>query len=145
MENDSNLKLIAVVNSVKCILYEAKGLKIIKELEEFALVSEQHHHHKQEKTESHYQKKSTPGSLFEAHSAPKDLEYHEGAKTASEILEKKINDSSHYKTLIIVAEPKMLGYIRQSISNNLRKIITKEIAKNLVGHDLSIIEQTVFS
>lgn len=64
MENDLGVKLIAVISSVEMILYEAKGIKIIKELEKLLIVFEKHHHHKQEKTESHYQKKSVPRSLF---------------------------------------------------------------------------------
>ena len=100
MENDLGIKLIAVISSIKMVLYEAKGTKIIKELEDWLIVSEKHHHHKQEKTESHYQKKSAPASLFEPHSAPKDIEYQEAAKKASEILEKKINSNLDYKKLI---------------------------------------------
>jgi protein required for attachment to host cells len=145
MKNDLSIKLVAVINSVKLILYKAQGIKIIEEIANFPIVSEKHHHHNQEKTESHYQKKSTPGSLFEPHSTPKDLEYYEAAKKASEILEKKINGDSEYNQLIIVAEPKILGYVRQSISNNLKKIIYKEIVKNLVGRNVKIIEQTIFS
>lgn len=144
MENNLGIKLIAVISSVEMILYEAKGIKILKELEKLPIVFEKHHHHKQEKTESHYQKKTTPGSLFEPRSAPKDIEYYEAAKKASGILEKKINNNLDYKRLIIVAEPKMLGYIRQSISNNLKKIIYKEITKNLIGQDIQDIQQSVF-
>ena len=144
MENNLGIKLIAVISSVEMILYEAKGIKLIKELEKLPIVFEKHHHHKQEKTESHYQKKTTPGSLFEPRSAPKDIEYYEAAKKASVILENKISNNLDYKRLIIVAEPKMLGYIRQSISNNLKKIIYKEITKNLVGQDIQDIQQSVF-
>jgi len=144
MENNLGIKLIAVISSVEMILYEAKGIKILKELEKLPIVFEKHHHHKQEKTESHYQKKTTPGSLFEPRSAPKDIEYYEAAKKASVILENKISNNLDYKRLIIVAEPKMLGYIRQSISNNLKKIIYKEITKNLVGQDIEDIQQSVF-
>ncbi len=144
MENNLGIKLIAVISSVEMILYEAKGIKILKELEKLPIVFEKHHHHKQEKTESHYQKKNTPGSLFEPRSAPKDIEYYEAAKKASVILENKISNNLDYKRLIIVAEPKMLGYIRQSISNNLKKIIYKEITKNLVGQDIQDIQQSVF-
>ena len=89
MKTDFGIKLIAVVNSIEMILYEAKGIKIIKELEKLPIVLEKRHHHKKEKTESHYQKKSTPGSLFEARSKPKDIEYYEAAKKVAEILEKK--------------------------------------------------------
>ena len=90
MENNLGIKLIAVISSVEMILYEAKGIKILKELEKLPIVFEKHHHHKQEKTESHYQKKTTPGSLFEPRSAPKDIEYYEAAKKASVILENKM-------------------------------------------------------
>ena len=144
MRNDLGTELIAVINSLKMILYEAKGIKITKELGEFSIVLEKHHHHKQEKTESHYQKRSAPGSLFEPHTPPKDLEYHEAAHKTSEILEKKINDNPNYTKLIIVAEPKMLGYIRKTISNQLKKIIYKEVSKKLVGQDMHSIEKSVF-
>ena len=144
MKNDLGIKLIAVINSVTMILYEAKGVKISKKMEEMPIVSEKHHHHAHEKAESHYQKKSLPGSLFDAHSLPKDLEYNEAAHQAYEILESKINDNSDYKKVIIVAEPKMLGYIRKLIGNGLKKIIEKEIAKDLVGQDMLFIEKIVF-
>jgi protein required for attachment to host cells len=117
MENNLGITLVAVISSVKMILYEAKGIKIIKELEELPIVFEKHHHHTQEKKESHYQKKSTPGSLFQPHSAPQDIEYHEAAKNAADILEKTIKENLNYKRLIIVAGPKILGYIRHSIDN----------------------------
>jgi len=144
MRDSFGLKLIAVINSVEMVLYEAKGIKVIKRLKDFPIVFEKHRHHKKEKTESHYQKKSTPGSLFEPYSAPKDIEYREAAKKVSEIMEKKINDNLDYKKLIIVADPKMLGHIRQSVSKNLKNIIYKEIPKNLMGQDIYTIEQSVF-
>lgn len=144
MKNDLGTELIAVINSLKMILYEAKGIKITKELEEFSIVLEKHHHHNQEKRESLYKKRSAPGSLFEPHSPPKDLEYQEAAHKASEILEKKINDHLDYTKLIIVAEPKMLGHIRKTISNKLKKIIYKEVVKDLVGQEMHFIEKSVF-
>lgn len=144
MKTNFGIKLIAVISSIKLILYESKGIKIIKKLEELPIVFEKHHHHKQKKEESHYQKKSTPGSLFEPHSAPQDIEYYEAAQQASKFLKKKINNNADYKELVIVAGPKMLGYIRQSIDNNLKKIVYKEITKNLVNQDMRIIEQSVF-
>ena len=144
MKNDLGIKLIAVINSVTMILYEAKGVKISKKSEEIPIISEKHHHHTQEKSESHYQKKSLPGSLFDTHSPPKDLEYNEAAHQAYKILESKINNNSDYKKVIIVAEPKMLGYIRKLTGNGLKKIIEKEIAKDLVGQDMHFIEKSVF-
>ena len=143
MRNDLGIELIAVINSVKVILYEAKGIKITKPLGELSIVLEKHHH-KQEKAESHYQKRSAPGSLFEPHSSPKDLEYHEAAHNVSKILEEKINNNPDYTKLIIVAEPKMLGCLRKLISNKLKKIIYKEVVKDLVGQDMNFIEKSVF-
>jgi protein required for attachment to host cells len=143
MENGLGIKLIAVINSVKMVLYESKGLKITKNLGEMAIVSEKHHHHQQEKGESSYQKKSAEGSLFEPHSAPNDLEHHEAAKKVAEILEEKVNNNSDYTKLVIIATPKMLGCVKQSISNHLKKLVYKEIAKNLVGQDIRAIEKNV--
>lgn len=142
MGNDQTT-LIAVINSSKLILYVAKGIKIIKTLQNIPIVLESHHKH--EKKDSLYQKKSGPGSLFEPHSSPKDLEHHEAAKQITKIIEKNINDNHDFNKLIMIAEPKMLGCIRQTISDNLKKIVIKEIAKNLVDQDIHAIEHAVFS
>ena len=144
MENNLYMKLIVVANSIKLALYKAKGIKIIKDSEEFIVISEKHHHHNKDKIESHYQKKSAPRSLFEPQSSPKDIEYLEAAKKISEIIEQKINDDKNCKELIIVADPKLLGFIRQSTNNNIKKLVSKEIQKNLVDQDINIIEKNVF-
>ena len=144
MENNLYMKLIVVANSIKLALYKAKGIKIIKDSEEFIVISEKHHHHNKDKIESHYQKKSAPRSLFEPHSSPKDIEYLEAAKKISEIIEQKINDDKNCKELIIVADPKLLGFIRQSTNNNIKKLVSKEMQKNLVDQDNNIIEKNVF-
>jgi protein required for attachment to host cells len=146
MTNDLGVKLIAVASSVKMVLYEATGIKVTKKLEELPVTSEAHHHHNAEKSQSYYHKKSAPLSLFEPHSSVKDLEYSEAAKRIVEVLEKKINNNiSHYNKLIIIAEPKMLGSIRQALSKNLQKIIYKEIAKDLVDEDIKFIEKSIFT
>lgn len=146
MKDNLSLKLVAVIDSVRMILYDAKGVKIISKALELALTSEKHHHHNKEKRDSHYQNKSSPGSLFEPHTAPKDLEQHEAAKMVSEYLEKIINDiQNKYKSLIIVADPKMLGHVRQTLSNNLKKIVEKEFAKDLINHSSKSIEQIIFT
>ncbi|XVN42440.1 MAG: host attachment protein [Candidatus Rickettsia vulgarisii] len=142
MVNDSRT-LIAVASNAKIILYVAKGIKITKTLQNIPIILENHHKHT--KKDSLYQKKSAPGSLFEPHSSPKDLEHHEAAKQITNIIEKTINDNHDFKKLVIIAEPKMLGHIRQTINNNLKKIIIKEISKNLVDQDVHVIEQAVFS
>lgn len=145
MVNDLGVKLIALASSVKVVLYEASGVKVNKKLEELPVVSEVHHHHNLEKSQSYYNKKSAPLSLFEPHTSAKDIEYNAAARRISEILEEKIqNNLAHYNKLIIVAEPKMLGELRQMLSNNVQKIIYKEIAKNLVNADIKSVEESIF-
>jgi protein required for attachment to host cells len=146
MINDLGIKLVAVANSIRMVLYEASGIKVTNKLTELPIVPEVHHHHNIEKSQSYYHKKSAPLSLFEPHSPAKDLEYHEAAQKVAEILEEKINNNiPHYNKLIIIAEPKMLGAIRQALSKNLQKIIYKEIAKDLVNEDIKFIEKSIFT
>lgn len=144
MQNSLHTKLIVVASSIKVIVYKAKSIKIIKESEEFIVIAEKHNHHNKDKAESHFHTKSGPGSLFEPHSSPKDIEYLESAKKISEIIEQKINDDTNCKELIIVADPKLLGVIRQSLNNNIKKLVSKEIHKNLVDQDTLIIEKNIF-
>jgi protein required for attachment to host cells len=50
MENNMGITLVAVIRSVKMILYKAKGIKITKALEELPIVFEKYHHiHKKKK------------------------------------------------------------------------------------------------
>lgn len=147
MQNKPQTSLVAVVNGIKMFLYEAKNHKITKQLRVDMIVEEKHHHHNtHEKRDSGYAKKSSPSSMFAPHSDPRDIEHNEAAHAAIEILEKETyNNNENYKELFIIAEPKMLGYMRQMMSSNLKKIITKEIAKNLVNHEVDDIEKIIFN
>jgi protein required for attachment to host cells len=144
MENDLHTKLVAILNSTKLIIYEAKGIKIIGQIGKFSIVTEKHHHHDDQKSQSHYQQKSTPKSLFEPHSQASEVEYAEAAKSACKILEEKVQNNRDYNKLIIVAEPKMLGSLRSHMSNSLKKLLYKEISKNLINEDVKSIEHNVF-
>ena len=148
MQNKSQTSLVAVVNSIKMFLYEAKNHKITKQLRVDMIVEEKHHHHNtHERRDSGYAKMSSPGSMFAPHSDPKDVEYNEAAHAAVEILEKEflINSSGNYKELFIVAEPKILGCMRQVMSSNLKKAVGKEISKNLVNHEMDYIDKIIFN
>lgn len=145
MPNVIKLKLIAVIDSIRMILYEAKGLKIINKSYELSLTLEEHYHHR-EKKQSHYSNKSNPGSLFDPHTPTKVIEHNEAAKNAAKQLAKVIKQAQRkYKELIIIAEPQMLGRIRRELDNNLKKLITKEIAKDLTQHSQFVIEHTIFT
>ncbi len=146
MGSTAPLKLIAVIDSKQMMLYDALGIKITtnKPLK-LSLDLEEHHHHR-EKRQSLYQNKSTPASLFEPHTSLKDIEHKEAARSVIKHLEKIMAaDQAKYKELIIVAEPQMLGCVRQELKNVLKKMITKEIAKDLVQHSADAVERAVFS
>ena len=147
MQNKSQASLVAVINSIKMFLYEAKNHKITKQLRVDMILDEKHHHHNaHEKRDSGYAKMSAPGSMFAPHSDPRDVEYKEAAHAAVEILEKEIyNNNESYKELFIVAEPKILGYMRQIMSSNLKNAITKEISKNLVNHEMGDLDKIIFN
>ena len=144
MNNEFGITLIAVVNSVKIVLYEAKGIKIIKKLKGFPKIVEKQTRNQLKKSESHYAKKFSPESLFEPHSLPKDLEYKEAAKNIVNVLEQEIASNSLYQHLIIVANPKMLAYIRKFLDKNLKALLDREIVKDIVDEDMKFIEHTVF-
>ncbi|MGX6960681.1 MAG: host attachment protein [Rickettsia endosymbiont of Pentastiridius leporinus] len=146
MNNTAALKLIAVIDSKQMMLYDALGIKITNNKPlKLALDSEEHHHHR-EKRQSLYQNKSNPGSLFEPHTSLKEIEHAEAAKSVIKHLEKVTKaDQNKYKELIIVAEPQMLGCVRHKLKNGLKKMITKEIAKDLVQRNAEAIERAVFS
>lgn len=142
MQN-SNLKIIAVADSKKAILYEAQGLKIKNQIETFSLEGEDHRW--REKAQGKFQKASGPASMFEPHTSPKELEHHDAARLLADRLGELFSKNGDYKFLIIVAEPRMLGYIRQHLSDPLKKLLIKEVVKDLIHKDKSAIEHAVFS
>ncbi|BDU60707.1 hypothetical protein FLA4_11170 [Candidatus Rickettsia kotlanii] len=84
--------------------------------------------------------------MFEPHTLLKDIAHKEIAKSIIKHLEKVITaDQAKYKELIIVAEPQMLGCVRPKLKNGLKKMITKEIAKDVLQHSVDAVEQVVFS
>jgi len=137
-----HLKLIAVFNSFDLKLYEANNIKIIGSIKIKRLPFHKHSRH--EKHEGLYQKRSSPGSEFDPHTSPEDLEHHDAAKLISDYLEKILEKQCKYKELIVIGEHKTLGCFRQIIGHNVKQIMTKSIAKNLVHQELKYIEHAVF-
>ena len=60
------------------------------------------------------------------------------------ILSKSLTNDSNFKELFVVADAKMLGHFRQSLNHNLKKVLTKEIKKDLINHSMADIEKAVF-
>ena len=145
--HDLGAKLIAIANNSTLELYKALGVKVKEKIAQLLLSEDPHSHHSREKHDSHYNKKSAAGSSFEPHSQPRDLEYEEAARKMVHLLSEhcRQDGNEHYKQLIIVAEPKMLGHVRILLPKPLRDILAKECDKNLVGHnDLALIEKNIF-
>ncbi|MGI4775628.1 MAG: host attachment protein [Janthinobacterium lividum] len=140
MNNDLGVKVIAVVDLSRMRIYEAKGIKILKQVEELTLSAHKNHRH--EKGSFH---KSSSSSAFEPHTSTKDLEHHNAAKAVADYLEKLFSTNHNYKELLIAAEPKTMGHIRGQLNNNLKKLVTKELLKDFAHHDMQTIEHAFFS
>lgn len=85
-------------------------------------------------------KSDRPGRAFDSHGAgrhatgtpvsPKEQESIRFAKTIAEHLDQgRINN--RFKRLALVADPRFLGHIRKSISDEVEKLVTLEIDKDL--------------
>jgi protein required for attachment to host cells len=149
MQSNLGIKLIAVLDINTLKLYQARGLKITREIGKYHIHSDINH--RPEKHEGTFHRGSGPSSSFDPHTAPKDIEYQESSRAAEEFIEAGIVSDSEYNELIIVADPKMLGFIKQDLNSKLKKIIkvrqivTREIKKDLVNHDIEAIEKAVFA
>ena len=141
MNSSFGLKMIAVLDQSRLRLYEAQGLKITKKIEELQI--SEHKEPRHEKGSFH--KASVPGSAYESHTSLKDIEHHNVAKLAVTHIDKILTHNHDYKELLIAAEPKTLGHVRSELTNHLKKILTKEIVKDLAHKEMSEIEQIFFS
>lgn len=76
---------------------------------------------------------------------PNEVHHQESAKIICSYLDQLFVGSSSYRELIIIAEPKMLGFIRKCLSKDLKSKVTKEINKDLVKEGIKAVEAAVFS
>lgn len=141
-KNISN-KVIAVLDVRVLKLYEAEGIKILNMLMQYSIQSDVDH--KQLKHEGFRKQKYGQASFYDPHSMPKDLEYLEAAQKAANYIKKFLVANKSYNQLFLVANTKMLGYLRNTMDNNLKSILVKEVKKDLVKHSLIDIEKIVFA
>lgn len=144
MKNKLLRKLIAVVNLNQLKLYEAQAIKITEQIEEMPLAIHKTHRHEQGSYQVGYHVSPNPGSAFEPHTSDKDIELLETAKIVAHHLDKKAMHDNKYQELIIIAEPKLLGHLKQQFSKNLKKIISKEIPKDFAHQKTEDIERCIF-
>ncbi|GAB6140576.1 host attachment protein [Methylosoma difficile] len=86
--------------------------------------------------------KSSDGSGHALEQAT-DPKYHEADKfahTVGGILSEALNENK-YQQLLIIAEPSFLGLLRQCLSEQVKKHVTFELAKNITTHSLNEIRQ----
>ena len=143
MVNSLGLKLVVVLDINTLKLYEAQGIKINREIAVYELKHDINH--RPEKGEGFNQKKSTPSSYYDPHTPAKDLEHQESSRLAISYIEQAYEGNTDFKELIIVADSKMLGFIRKSLSQKLKEIVAKEVSKDLVNHSAQSIEKAIFS
>jgi protein required for attachment to host cells len=143
MVNSLGLKLVVVLDINTLKLYEAQGIKINREIAIYEIKPDVNH--RSEKGEGFNQKKSTPSSYYDPHTSAKDLEHQESSRLAISYIEQVYQGNADFKELIIVADPKMLGFIRKDLSQQLKKVVVKEISKDLVNHSSQSIEKAIFS
>ncbi|RYE05873.1 MAG: hypothetical protein EOP33_01255 [Rickettsiaceae bacterium] len=141
MNNDLGIKIIAAIDLGRMRIYEAKGIKILKQVEELTLSVHKNHRHEK----GSFHKTSSSSSAFEPHTSTKDLEHQEAARAVANYLEKLFNDNHDYKELLIAAEPKTMGHVRNQLNNNLKKLVTKELLKDFAHHDIHKIEHAFFA
>jgi len=141
--NIKSPKLIAVFSGFDLKLYEARGIKITSTLEMPPLAFEKHTRH--EKHEGLYRKSSGPASEFEPHTSPADIDHLNAARIIVDYLEKVLgNPPDKYRELIVIGEPKILGYFRKHATPKIAHLITKSVAKNLTHHDVHAVESAAF-
>jgi len=142
MENQFK-KLVAVMDSCHLVLYEAQGFKITEGPTKTPLSFP--HHVSRERGHGFYDTAFGYGvSAGEPHHTPKEIDHQNSAKIICEYLDKLFAERPDYKELIISAEPKTLGYIREHLSKALKKKITKEIHKDLIHQNIETIEHAIF-
>ncbi len=140
-------KLIIVLNSFKAKILEANGLKVTKTLKELDYHKETtHQHFNPPRHQGFTHRSSTQSHFFDPRSSALEIERQEFTK----IITKKIQDiltsnPKHYGEVILVAEPKALGELNHSLGNHLKSLVTKQVSKDLVDHEIRDIERAVFS
>src|ERR1700722_8870043 len=136
-------KLIIVADSKHAKFYKAIGLKLKEAIGMLHAQSLKAPHKRQELRTGFYHKASTSSHFFDPHTEARNIERHEFCKEAINHLHTLYHQESYHE-IIVVAEPKMLGEIRNNLSPELKKVISKEISKDLVHAKHHEIEELVF-
>lgn len=143
MDNHLGCKLVAVLDRNKLRLFKAEGLKISEEIEGLDLHNDDKE--KSERVKNLRSDKTGISSFHDPHTSQKDIDLGHSAKVAIEHINYLITHDTKYKGLYIIADSKLLGHIRQTLNTNLKKLVVKEVSKDLISHNISDIEKALFA
>lgn len=120
-------KLVAVAGITRLRLFIAEKHHFTETLPEIAI--ERDKTHRLSHSENHYHQKVQPDSSFEPHTTPEEIEHMESAKDISKELLAVIK-AKNIQEVIVVAEPRMLGFLRKHLDPSIKKLIIDEIGKD---------------
>lgn len=137
---------IVVAESSRARIFEATSrLEPLREIEDFV--------HMDAKLHMLNLKTDKPGLAFarfgygkHAKAPEVDPKEHEADRFAKQLVEylEKARGRNEFRSLIIIAEPEFLGLLRKHLHSETRKVIEKEIAKNIVREREERIRREVF-
>lgn len=140
MQKDS--KAIVLTDSKYCRIYKAIGLNIVKLLDSIEYNSVVSAHKRQDLRTGFYQKSSTPSHFFDPPSDSESLDREAFCKEVIRIL--VLLDNKHkFTSIILIADPRFLGVIRQHLSKTISSKVIKEINKDLTHLSLKSLEARV--
>ena len=143
MQNHFGYKLVAVLDMNMLKLFKAEGLKITEEVGKFQL-----HENEERNVERHESlrgNKSGLSAFHDPHTSKKDIDLNGSSRAAIEHINQIFVSDSTYKELYIIASSKLLGHMRQMMNGNLKKLVTKEVNKDLIHHSTKDIEKAIFA
>jgi protein required for attachment to host cells len=143
MQNNFGYKAVAVLDMNKMKLFKAEGLKITEEIGQFHLHDEEKSH--PDKHENLRDSRFGLSAFHDPHTSKKDIDLSDSSRIAIGHINHLFASDSSYKELYIVADSKLLGHIRQTLNGNLKKLVAKEVNKDLINHSIKDIEKALFA
>jgi protein required for attachment to host cells len=123
--------LIIISDSKDCRFYEAVGFKIKKLIKHLSFDDMFSSHKKQLARMGLYRKGSSPASLFDPHSDPKELDRKDFCAAVIKELN-ALDTGKEFSKIILAADPKTLGELRSDMSKAHQQKVAKEIHKDLI-------------
>ena len=143
MQNHFGYKLVAVLDMNTLKLFKAEGLKITEGVGIFQL-----HENEERNVERHESlriNRSGLSAFHDPHTSKKDIDLNGSSRAAIEHINQIFVSDSTYKELYIIASSKLLGHMRQMMNGNLKKLVNKEVNKDLIHHSTKDIEKAIFA